>query len=536
MPADKKTSKRPNWARMTKAQLIAELERLHGTDVGQRDISEDHRYDIWQTLVDSIPAPVFYKDTQHVYRGCNSAFEAFLGLPKERIIGFGVYDVAPKELADVYRAADDELFSRGGTQVYEASVKFADGSLRDVVFHKAVFDNADAAVGGLVGAMLDVTDHVRAENALRESEKMVQQLIENIPDSMFVHDQDGRFIQVNESACRSLQYDRDTLLRMNVADVEVGPSPDELKAAWAAMSTEVKRIEGLHRRKDGTTFPVEAHVSRIEKGADGPSAFIAMVRDITEQKAAAERLIVAKQDAEDANRTKTEFLANMSHELRTPLNAILGFSEIIRDETLGPVGTFAYQNYASDIHASGIHLLRIINDMLDLSRLEIDGIRLAENRESVDRMVAESIRMNRGAIGEAGLDIRTDFTDDLPDLICDSRRINQILINLIGNAVKFTPPPGEICIEGRLNADGGIELRVRDTGIGIAEQDLPRLLMPFEQVDNPHTRRHSGSGLGLALSRALAEIHGGALAIESELGVGTSVTVSFPPRRTVQGN
>jgi len=522
-----------NWSKMKKADLVAELERRDAAAVPMASTSakSDH-LDIWQTLIDAIPAPIFYKNTDHIYLGCNRAFETYIGFSKDRVRGASVYDVAPKALADVYRTADDKLFAERGTQVYQAKVKYADGAIHEVMFHKAVYANPDGSLGGMVGIMLDITERTQAETALRESQLMFGQLVENLPDPIFVHDGDGEIIQVNDQACISLGYDRDQLLAMSVAAIEVGASPTHLKAAWAELSSEVQFFNGIHRRRDGTTFPVEANVSRLDL-ENRDAIYIASVRDVSERQKAEMSLMVAKQEAEAANQTKTEFLANMSHELRTPLNAILGFSDLIRDQMLGPIGTHAYLSYADDIHSSGAHLLQIINDLLDLSRLEIGDTEIVEETVTMDEIVDNSFRMLADAAEKGGLTLTRDIPEGLPKLRCDARRITQVLINLLSNAVKFTPSGGTVTTWSSLSESGELTLAVTDTGIGIHAKDLAKVMIPFEQLQNLMTRRHSGSGLGLALCKSLVETHDGRLSIDSTPGKGTTVSAVFPPERLV---
>lgn len=507
---------------MKKADLVAELERR---DAG------GSAHDLWQRIIDAIPAPIFYKDTDHLYQGCNRAFEAYIGLTHAQICGASVYDVAPKELADIYRKADNELFAARGQQVYQTQVQYADGTYHDVMFHKAVVENPDGSVAGMVGVILDITERSAAEKALRDSQHMFAQLVENMPDPVFVHDADGNLLQVNERACQSLGYDRETLLAKNVVEFEVGPTPEQLRTAWADFPDETVLMRGRHRAADGRAFPVEAHVSRIGRQADGGAVFIAAVRDISERLAAEARLVAAKQEAEEANRVKTQFLANMSHELRTPLNAILGFSDVIRQQILGTIGTEAYLEYAGDIYASGGHLLRIIDDLLDLSRLEIGDMPFTEERVAVDAVVDASLRLLGDAVAQGRVSLETRIDEGLPDLVCDQRRVSQVLINLVGNAVKFTPAGGVIRIVAARREDGGLVIAVSDTGVGIAEKDLNRVLMPFEQVQNTMTREHAGAGLGLALCKSLVESHDGTLAVESAPGEGTTVSIIFPAAR-----
>lgn len=254
--------------------------------------------------------------------------------------------------------------------------------------------------------------------------------------------------------------------------------------------------------------------------------------DITAQRRFEVDLIAAKNDAELANRAKSEFLANMSHELRTPLNAILGFSEIIRDQRLG-TSLETYRSYAVDIFDSGQLLLQLINDILDMAKLESGRIDLEEREVDLSAVIASSQRLVERRASEGGVRITTEIAPDLPLLMGGERALKQIVLNLLSNAVKFTPSDGEAKITARVNLQGGIDLVVRDSGIGIPEGALVRLFEPFYQVDAKVSRRFGGTGLGLAITKKLVEAHGGQIAVASAPDQGTTVTVSFPARRSL---
>ena len=246
----------------------------------------------------------------------------------------------------------------------------------------------------------------------------------------------------------------------------------------------------------------------------------------------------AHQQAEAANRAKSEFLANMSHELRTPLNAILGFSEILMREMVGPLGQARYREYATDIHDSGQHLLEVINDILDLSKIEAGRAELVDGVIEVGALAEKAVRLVAERAEQSGVEIRLLVEPNLPDLIADERLVRQAVLNLVSNAVKFTPRGGrvEVCLS--LAADGAFCLRVRDTGIGIAESDLERVLTPFVQVESTLSRHFQGTGLGLPLTKSFVEMHDGRLELTSRLGEGTEATLRFPAtrvRRTREG-
>ncbi len=243
-------------------------------------------------------------------------------------------------------------------------------------------------------------------------------------------------------------------------------------------------------------------------------------------------LRAARKQAEAANRAKSEFLANMSHELRTPLNAILGFSEILTKEMAGPIGSERYREYAFDINDSGRHLLEVINDILDLSKVEAGRVELVEKTIEPRALAERALRLFAERAKNAGLDLRLLAEPRLPLLLADERLVKQALLNVISNAVKFTPADGRIEVRLSQSPSGGLRICVEDSGIGIAESDLERVLSPFGQVESSLSREFQGTGLGLPLAKSFTELHGGDLELESTPGKGTRVTLKFPVRRT----
>jgi signal transduction histidine kinase len=288
----------------------------------------------------------------------------------------------------------------------------------------------------------------------------------------------------------------------------------------------VRRFERSLSRADRERDEAYAQLeSRVEE----------RTRDLSTEVARRERteadLRAARDQAEFANRSKSEFLANMSHELRTPLNAIIGFAQVLRDEMFGALGNTRYRDYAADINDSGQHLLGLINDILDLSKIESGKAELHEDDIEVAPLLRSALNMVHERATSGGVTLETEIPDALPALHADERKLKQILVTLLSNAVKFTRPGGVVTLRTWYNAKSGYLFQVQDTGIGMAQEDIPKALSPFGQVDSALNRQYEGTGLGLPLSKTLTELHGGTLDLQSEPGVGTTVTLRLPAAR-----
>ena len=243
-------------------------------------------------------------------------------------------------------------------------------------------------------------------------------------------------------------------------------------------------------------------------------------------------LAEARDEAERANRAKSEFIANMSHEFRTPLNAIIGFSDVMRSETLGPIENSSYQGYVIDIFEAGNHLLALVNDILDLSKIEAEEDVLYEELFDVSEVVDSITTLVRERAAKGNVKLDFEIEDDTPALYADKRKVKQILANLLTNAIKFTEPGGEVMTKIWSRPESGFVIQILDTGIGIAPVDIPKALSQFGQVDSALGRKYEGTGLGLPLTKSLVELHGGSFDLQSKVGVGTTITVRFPAVRT----
>ncbi len=366
-------------------------------------------------------------------------------------------------------------------------------------------------LGELLDAMAVMRDNIRATMereiaARRSAQSRLVSAIESSAEGVIVLDADGRILISNSQVA--------SFFAGLAADFAVGATlPEPLEAALAGPTGEMALSDGRWLR-----------LSR-SRGADG--GFVVLAGDITAIKDRERVLRDAKEEAELASRSKSEFLANMSHELRTPLNAIIGFSEVMAHELFGAMGQPKYKEYVNDILRSGRHLLDVINDILDIAKLQSGKAELNRQPVRVGEIIEDSLRMI-GAQAEAGeIEITCAIEPDIPVIDADTTRLRQLFLNLLSNAVKFTPAGGRITVAaGRCSE--GIRVSVADTGIGMAAKDIPKALEPFSQIDSSIARKYGGTGLGLPLSKLFAELHGGRLAIESAPGCGTTVTIFLP--------
>jgi two-component system cell cycle sensor histidine kinase PleC len=416
----------------------------------------------------------------------------------------------------------------------------------------------DASEIQLIGIAVDVTEQHNLAQRSEVADLRLRTAIENISESFVLWDSANRLVMCNT------KYQQDNGLSERT--IVPGVSRDVLEARMVALQSE-RRLANVHgphggatyerqladgrwlqvnelRTRDGGTVSVGTDITQLklhqEKLVDSERRLMATIHDLSlarkaEQERARELVELNKkcmdetERAETANRAKSEFLASISHELRTPLNAIIGFSELMQSALFGPLGAERYKEYVGDIHSSGTYLLNVINDILDMSKIEAGQFSI--DREEIDLcpLIRETVRVISLQAAQKSITVETRIADQMT-LFADRRAVKQIALNLLSNAVKFTGQGGSILVRAR-SVSGAMMLTIEDTGCGIPKDALSKLGRPFEQVQNQFSKNHTGSGLGLAISRSLAQLHGGALKIRSTHGVGTIVSVRIPARK-----
>jgi PAS domain S-box-containing protein len=395
---------------------------------------------------------------------------------------------------------------------------------------------AGLVILAVLGFVLSLLQRV-AENSRKRitaGEASYRAFFDHAVEGIFRTTPNGHYLAVNQALADIYGYPTPEALIIGLTDISAQLYVDsgrrnEFRALMQAHDVVTHFVSEIYHRS-GRRIWISENARAVRDWSGELLCYEGTVEDVTEKFEQERALRAALRQAEIANRMKAAFLAAMSHELKTPLNAVLGFSEMIRDEVLGPVGNQAYREYAGDIHSSGTRLLSVINDVLDVSRLE-GGLLTIEARPEAATDIAESAIKLARAITRDQRRIEIDMPPGLPSLHVDPRRLAQALGNLLANALKFTPETGRVRLAACGQADGSLHLLVEDTGIGMAEETITHALEPFRQLDGSLSRRFEGTGLGLSIAKALAELHDGILTVKSAVGEGTTVTIALPASR-----
>jgi PAS domain S-box-containing protein len=378
-------------------------------------------------------------------------------------------------------------------------------------------------------------DVASADNLLRRENDELRAILDTATDGVLVLDRSGRVLSANRSAEALFGYAAKQFAELSVGELLVPESRNAVLehldrlARGARASMLDAGYEVIGRVRQGGLVPLYMTMGRIEDG----EKLCAVLRDITAWKRSEEELVGAKRAAEQASTAKSEFLAKISHEIRTPLNAIIGFSEVMMDERFGPIGNERYRQYLKDIHSSGGHLISLVNDLLDLSKIEAGKLELTFVSVNLNDLVQQCVAIMQEQANRERVIIRTSLPANLPQIVADTRSMRQIALNLLSNSIKFTGAGGQIIISTALTDEHEVVLRVRDTGTGMSEKELQTALEPFRQVATAARWGSSGTGLGLPITKALAEANHARFRITSHVEDGTLVELAFPSARVL---
>jgi len=482
-----------------------------------------------QALMDAMPVPVFFKDGDGRYLGCNTAFEKFVGRKCEEIVGKGVFELWDESLASVYDEADKALFERGGKQIYDAQVTYADGSVHDVTFHKAVFHAEDDGVSGIVGALFDVTDRNRTEEELRRSRELFHGVFNSNPGLIALSDPaTGRHFDVNQAWLDKLGFTREEVIGKTAFEMDIWCTPGDRERILKehVENGRARNVSAQLRGRNGNVVDCTISTETINMGE--LELVLWTANDVTKRNTAEKELVQAKEDAELASRAKSEFLASMSHELRTPLNAIIGFSQMIKldpDHSL----TDSQGEYIDLVLRGANHLLELINEVLDLSKIEANQVQLSIAEIDAADTVRACLAMADPLREKHGIEIVNNLELIAPArVLADEVRLNQVLLNLVSNAIRFNKPGGSVTIEGAPADQGRLRISVVDTGLGIAKKEQSRVFEMFHQIRADSGIASDGTGIGLYVSKLLVDKMGGAIGFESEPEVGSTFWVELP--------
>lgn len=510
---------------------MAERERLNQT---LRKAEREYR-----AIIDSVSDIIFELNAEGDILFLNDTWPRITGFETEQCVHRNIFDMLHPQDQEEQRTAFRQLVI-GKRPAYRAFTRLrtSSGAYHAAELAMSMLRQDEARQLRVVGTITDVEDRRRTERALTEAEKKYRTIVENAAGGIYQVTPEGHFLSVNPAYARILGYESPEHVMKHVrnAHEQLYRMPRE-RARFIRELEQKGTVQGFEAEmltRQGIYIWVNEN-ARTVRDDDGHILYYeGSLENISQRKEAELKMSDAMLQSDLASRAKSEFLTNMSHELRTPLNAIIGFSEIIRNEVYGAINHRQYWEYAKDIHESGKKLLRIINDILDVSRIDAGERQLNEGTIDMERLVQSCLDFVGVKIAEAGLSVNNVTLHHIPNLVGEELAVKQCLLNILSNAMKFTQSGGSITISDEVDGDGRLRLSVTDTGIGLDDDEIEKALSPFGQVETALSRSTSGAGLGLTLVTSLMRLHGGHLELVSQKGIGTTATLVFPRKRVMK--
>lgn len=483
-----------------------------------------------ELLLNETPDAVIISTRDGAVAYWNRGAEAIFGYTAAEAVGRPIVDlIVPEERHAEERDVLKNL-GRAEFSVFESIRHRKDGSLVYVAVSRKALRNAQGEIEHILSTKKDIT-HLKAVRDAKLVEAKFRDLLESMPDGILMANATGRIVLANGQAEAMFGYQRgelvgqlvETLLPARFRSGHVRHRSRYVEQPRPRAMGAGLELYGL--RKEGTEFPVEISLNTVS--TEEGTLVLSAIRDISDRKRTERELQEKNTALQEAARAKNRFLANMSHELRTPLNGIIGFAEFLSDGKPGPLNV-KQKEYLGDILNSGRHLLQLINDILDLAKVEAGKMELAPEIFALREAIDEVIAVTEGIARKKRIRVTAQTAPELESVRLDAQKFKQILYNLLSNGIKFTDEGGAVDIFARPHEGGYLQLTVRDTGIGIRAEDMARLFGEFEQLESGASRRYEGTGLGLALTRKLVEMHEGSISVESQPGKGSSFIVMLP--------
>ena len=489
-----------------------------------------------RAMLDSVSDIIFETNRDGQIRFLNHTWERVTHSKVSATIGKNLFDLIYGQDREEQRLKFEALLNGQDTEMRSFTrVRCEDGSYRSVELGFSMLRRDEDGNVYVVGTITDIEERRRTEKALNEVERKYKTIVENVAGGIYQLSPDGKYLSANPAMAKILGFETPKEVMENAHNVNERLYKDTRKRLKYLRDLqdfkEMQTQEFEIYTKDGGEVWVSESARAVFDEDGVLQYFEGSINDITERKQAEAKLHNAKVESDLASRAKSEFLTNMSHELRTPLNAIIGFSEIIKNEAFGSVGSKEYIEYANDIYEGGQRLLNVINEILDVSRIEAGERVLNEGVVDVRSVVNGALQLMDSKVKEGGLTVINSVSAAFPKLIGEELAVKQMVINLLSNAVKFTSAEGRITISAEIGNNGNMRLSVTDTGIGMNEEEIEKALSPFGQVENKLSKSSSGTGLGLTLVDSLIRMHDGRLELLSQKGIGTTATLIFPSRR-----